>query len=337
MWGAFNPPQLFSPIVGEHYLQMKKIYVIFIIFLNLGCTVTEEPNIIIGSWYECLRNGEYQEFKFSDDYMIQLTTEHEDQISFFNNSIQDSSLIVSGINVSVINGIDTLLIIPKSSNVIALRNSYGEFELKRLHVDIPNVDSTDINIWKINVMKGFRIRASQMNCPDLRTEEEKKPLKNLGVIEDKFDDLIDIDALPKWAATKYSKYEQNFKRSYKLLPSFLEGDFTGDGTMDIAIFVTKKSDDKMGVLFLLGDGDLMFLAGAGNSFGSGGDNYDWADSWEVFDKPLTHETTFLKNGDIDGTQEVKLDHVAISIREEEGSGGLIYYNSEKFIWIHQGD
>src|SRR5690606_8665239 len=98
-----------------------------------------------------------------------------------------SSLIVSGINVSVINGIDTLLIIPKSSNVIALRNSYGEFELKRLHVDIPNVDSTDINFWKINVMKGFQIRASQMNCPDLRTEEEKKPLKNLGVIEDDFD------------------------------------------------------------------------------------------------------------------------------------------------------
>ncbi len=81
----------------------------------------------------------------------------------------------------------------------------------------------------------------------------------------------------------------------------------------------------------------MFLAGAGNSFGSGGDNFDWADSWEVLDQRVTHETTFLESGDIDATREVELDHAAISIRQEEGYGGLIYYDGEKFIWIHQGD
>lgn len=317
--------------------KMKRIYLILIILLNLSCTITEEPNIIIGSWYKCLKNGEYQEFKFSNDYMIQLTTEFEDQISFFNNNVQDSSVIISGINVSVINGIDTLLIIPKSSNVIALRNRYGEFELKRLEGDIPDIDSTNFDVWKSNALKDFNIRASQMNCPDLRTEEEKNPIIELGVIDDDYEDLIDIDELPKWAASKFSKYQQNFARSYNLIPSFLEGDLTGDGTVDIAIFVSKKSNEKKGVLFLLGDGDLMFLVGAGNSFGPGGDNFEWADFWKVFDQRLTHETTFLENGDIDGTNEVKLDHAAISIREDEGSGGLIYYNNEKFIWIHQGD
>jgi predicted Zn-dependent protease len=81
----------------------------------------------------------------------------------------------------------------------------------------------------------------------------------------------------------------------------------------------------------------MFLAGAGNTFGSGGDNFEWADYWEVFDQRITHETTFLENGDVDGSREIKLDHAAISIREDEGSGGLIYFNGEKFISIHQGD
>ena len=120
------------------------------------------------------------------------------------------------------------------------------------------------------------------------------------------------------------------------MPGFLEKDFTGDGSLDIAIFASKKSNEKKGVLFLLGDSDLMFLIRSGNSLDSAGDNFEWADSWEVFDQHMTYETTFLENGDIKGTQEVKLDHAAISIREDEDSGGLIYYNGEKFVWIHQG-
>jgi hypothetical protein len=316
---------------------MKNIYIVLILTLNLGCSKPEKSNNIEGSWYQCLKNGAYQEFKINKDYMIQLTTEFEDQVSFFKSNIQDSLLIVSGINVSVINGTDTLIVIPKSSNTIVFKNRYYEFELRRLNVDIPDIDSTKFDVWKSKTLKNFKTRSDQMNCPDLRTEEEKNPIIELGVIEDDFEDLIDIDELPKWATTKYLKYEQNFERSFKLFPSFLEADFTGDGTTDIAIFVSKKSNEKKGVLFLFGDGDKMFLAGAGNSFGSGGDNFEWADYWEVFDQGISQETTFLENGDVDGSREVKLKNAAISIREDEGSGGLIYFNGEKFISIHQGD
>ena len=177
---------------------------------------------------------------------------------------------------------------------------------------------------------------SEQHCSDLRNVEEKnQPYP--GVIEDDFEDSIDVDELPEWASTRWKKYDSIFERSYKLVPSFLEYDFKGDETEDIAIFVSKKSNAKQGVLFLFGEDDRMFVSGAGNSFGTGGDDFEWADDWKLFTESKTHETTFLDNGDIDGSREVTLQYPAISIREEEGSGGLIYFNGEKFIWIHQGD
>lgn len=304
---------------------------------------TQESSPIIGSWWQCQRDGTYKEFKITKHYTttsVSNFTEHDwdDGISFYKCVIQDSLLIVTkGINVDLINPPETLRFESISQDKITIENQFGISELNRLKDEIPDIDFTNLELWSKSYLDEFLERAELANCPDLRTEEEKNPPIELGVIEDDFEDLVDIDELPKWAETKYSKYEQNFERSYKLVPSFLEQDFTGDGSLDIAIFVSKKSNEKKGVLFLLGDGDLMFLAGSGNSFGSGGDNFEWADSWEVFDQRLTHETTFLENGDIDGTQEVKLDHAAISIREDEGSGGLIYFNGEKFVWIHQGD
>lgn len=316
---------------------MRKVYTILIIILNLSCTITETPNIAIGAWYQCLRNGEYQEFKISSDYIIQLSTESEDQIHFFNNCFQDSSLIISGINVSVPYGIDTLTIVPQSNNSIMLKNRYGGgFELKRLKTEILDIDSTKIDVWKSSTLKAFKVRAGQMNCPDLRTKEEKNPIIELGVLEDDFEDIID-DKLPEWASTKFSKYEKKWIRSFQLFPSLLESDFNGDGKEDIAIFVSNNSNKKRGVMFLFGDSDMMLVAGAGKYMGSGNNDFKWADYWKVFDQRVTHETTFLENGDIEGDREVILEHDAISIRENEGSGRLIYFNGEELISIHQGD
>jgi len=321
---------------------MKKL--LFILFLvTIWACETQETSPIIGSWGQCLRDGIYKEYKITNHYTtssVSEFTEHDYDggIYFYKCYIQDSLLILlQGINVALINPPETLIFESISKDRITLKNQFGISELTRLENEIPDIDSTNLELWSKSYLSKFLKRAKLANCPDLRIEEEKNPPIELGVIEDDFEDFIDIEQLPEWARTKYAKYVQNFERSYKLMPSFLEEDFTGDGTTDIAIFVSKKSNDKKGILFLLRDGDKIFLAGAGNSFGSGGDNFEWADFWEVFDKRRTYETTFLENGDVDGSREVKLDHAAISIREDEGSGGLIYYNGEKFVWIHQGD
>lgn len=304
---------------------------------------TQEVSPIIGSWSQCLKDGTYKEFKISEHYTTTSVSDfrehdYDDGISFYKCQINDSLLIITaGINVDLVMPPETLRFESISHDKITIENRFGIAELTRLQDEIPDIDSTNLELWSKLYLDEFLKRAKLANCPDLRTEEEKKPPIDFGVVKDHFDDLIDIDGLPKWAEAKYSKYEQSFERSYKLVPSFLEDDFTGDGTTDIAIFVSKKSNNKKGLLFLLGDGDKMFLVGAGNSFDSSSDNFEWADYWKVFDQRITHETTFLENGDIDGSREVKLEHAAISIREDEGSGRLIYFNGEKFISIHQGD
>lgn len=144
--------------------------------------------------------------------------------------------------------------------------------------------------------------------------------------------LVYAQDLPYWAEEQLNS-AQDFQQSSFLTPSFLQSDFNGDGKTDIAIPVV--NDEKFGIAFFLKD-DSVFVAGAGNSFGPGGDNFSWADEWEVFEKEKTYQITFKENGDIDGEEEVLLENPAISIRQSEGSGGLIYFNGEKFIWIHQG-
>jgi len=46
---------------------------------------------------------------------------------------------------------------------------------------------------------------------------------------------------------------------------------------------------------------------------------------------------FKENGDVDESKEIKLQRPAIAISDEEGTGGLIYFNGKKFIQIHKGD
>ena len=90
-------------------------------------------------------------------------------------------------------------------------------------------------------------------------------------------------------------------------------------------------------MILFGQSDKSFIIGAGNKFGNGGDDYKWANTWSVFKDKVTYETKFKPDGDVDNAKKITLDRPAIRIREEEGSGGLIYFNGKEFIWIHQGD
>jgi len=139
-----------------------------------------------------------------------------------------------------------------------------------------------------------------------------------------------ISELPEWAEQRFVPLSETFGRSNQLNPSFIEYDLNNDKISDIALFVRKKVDSKTGILFLInGQENQFFLAGAGNSFGPSGNDFEWADSWQVFNEKVTYEMTFLANGDIEGEREVIPQNPAISIREDEGSGGLIYFNGSK--------
>ena len=142
--------------------------------------------------------------------------------------------------------------------------------------------------------------------------------------------------LPEWAKQRLEAHKNIFKVNNDFNPTFYVADFDGDDIPDIAIAVKNKLRDNMsGVIFYLGN-QTHFLAGGANGFGNAGGDFSWVDEWKIFDKEKTYRITFEDNGDIKGDEEVLLINPAISIRQSEGSGGLIYFNGEKFIWIHQG-
>ena len=149
--------------------------------------------------------------------------------------------------------------------------------------------------------------------------------------------MIDDEHLPEWAKVKFKKNEATLERSSHLFPNYWEADFSGDGTPDIAIFVKNRNNDKQGILFLLGEREFAFLVGVGELFDTGGDDFSRVFDWQVVGQKETHETTFQENGDVTGTRKIALERPAIKIEQDEGGGGLVYFDSEKFVWIHQGD
>lgn len=143
--------------------------------------------------------------------------------------------------------------------------------------------------------------------------------------------------LPQWGRERIKAFSDKYVIASYMNPKFIEADLSGDNNADLAILIERKMDKKKGVLILFGNSDRSFLIGAGTKFGKAGDDFEWANEWNAFKEKVTYETRFKPNGDVDGGKEIRLDRQAISIREEEGAGGLIYFNGKEFIWIHQGD
>lgn len=127
-----------------------------------------------------------------------------------------------------------------------------------------------------------------------------------------------------------------------LEPAFLQADFNGDSTPDIAVLVTEKATKRRGILLIHGGTNEYFLFGAGTSLGSAGKDFKWADKWTLYTKKTAMKTQFdKKSGDIIGGKTLKLVRPGILIQDlEDGaalSGGIIYWNGTKYIWIHQGE
>lgn len=147
---------------------------------------------------------------------------------------------------------------------------------------------------------------------------------------------------PTWFRQSYK--EKHLDRKFSITPflkkGMLQADFNGDKLTDIAVLVTEKGTEKKGILLFHQQGSY-FLFGAGTKFGSGSDNFKWANGWEVYKEKTASETQFHKNGDIIGGREIKLQRPGITIwAEEDGhpfAGGIIYWTGQKYIWIHQGE
>ncbi|WP_207492913.1 hypothetical protein [Aridibaculum aurantiacum] len=125
-------------------------------------------------------------------------------------------------------------------------------------------------------------------------------------------------------------------------PDFLSADFNGDNKEDVAVLVVHKSTSRKGILIIHNSTAEHFVMGAGKDFGNGGKDFSWLDKWALYKKKSADETIFDKvTGDIKGSRTIKLLRPGILIEDyEDGAaiaGGIIYWNGNKYKWIHQGE
>jgi hypothetical protein len=150
-------------------------------------------------------------------------------------------------------------------------------------------------------------------------------------------------ALPFWFVKDFKHHKLDLK--YEIIPflkpSVLEADFNGDKLVDAAVFISEKRTKKKGFLIIHNGKNQFFLFGAGTKFGNGSDNFKWADGWSVYKDHMTSETQFDKEGAIIGGKQLALKRPGVFIwANEDGqmiAGGVIYWDGQKYIWIHQGE
>jgi hypothetical protein len=90
----------------------------------------------------------------------------------------------------------------------------------------------------------------------------------------------DVPEAVQKALTNGRKYDLSFRMN----PSYLEGDFNADGKMDTAVLVNERSTGKIGIAIVHAATGKVTILGAGIAIGNGGDDFDWLDSWQVYSK-----------------------------------------------------
>jgi len=150
-------------------------------------------------------------------------------------------------------------------------------------------------------------------------------------------------SLPSWflKTFKQVRLDQQYEIKTRLKPTFLQADFNGDGKADVAALIIEKKSGKSGIVIIHYGNNRYFILGAGTNFGNGSDNFKWAYGWRYYRKKSAYETMVNKEGDIQGSETIKLKRPAIFIYDlldgEPNSGGLIYWTGQKYQWIQQGE
>ncbi|WP_242205053.1 hypothetical protein [Aestuariivivens insulae] len=128
-----------------------------------------------------------------------------------------------------------------------------------------------------------------------------------------------------------------FRLSYRTLPNYLEADFNGDGKEDVVYLVKEIKSGKVGLIFFHKD-NLYFIVGAGTKFGFEWDDMSWLDKLTLDDNKQQYEMVIdEETSDIIGEKAITIPNTGVGIREEEGSGGLLYFKDGKYKYLHQGD
>jgi hypothetical protein len=141
--------------------------------------------------------------------------------------------------------------------------------------------------------------------------------------------IRDVPDAVKKALTNGST-EKKYDLSFRMNPSYLEGDFNGDGKTDVAVLVTERSTGKLGIAIVHGKTGKVKILGAGIGIGNGGDDFEWMDTWQIYSK------TRAAHADAE-TGVLHLLGDALLVEKSEAASALIYWDGNRYVWSQQGD
>src|SRR6267378_45325 len=141
--------------------------------------------------------------------------------------------------------------------------------------------------------------------------------------------IRDVPGAVKKALTNGSPGKE-YDLSFRMTQSYLEGDFDGDGKMDVAVLITERSTGKLGIAIVHGSTGKVTILGAGIGVGHGGDDFEWMDPWQVYSKTRAAHAS-------DETRVQRLRGDALLVEKSEAASALIYWNGKRYVWSQQGD
>jgi hypothetical protein len=132
--------------------------------------------------------------------------------------------------------------------------------------------------------------------------------------------------IPQWAAPTVRNIltQRGLGLFLEVNPFYLQGDFDGDGELDVAIQVKGGAGHKRGVLIIHHHTLSAFVLGAGQRFGNGGDDFSWLWQWSVNDKAALAEP------------RARGRHV-LYVGKGDSAGGMIWWDGVRYRWTQWGD
>ena len=184
-------------------------------------------------------------------------------------------------------------------------------------------------IKALNILDGRLIATSERGETyqvDLKTKQITQSDSRSSPSPEAIQDVPDVVKKALTNGLLGKKYDLSFRMN----PSHQEGDFNGDGKMDVAVLVKERSTGKIGIAIVHGMTGKVTILGAGIGIGNGGDDFEWMDSWKVYSK--THAAH--ASGETSGPH---LRGDALLVEKSEAASALIYWNGKKYVWSQQGD
>lgn len=163
-------------------------------------------------------------------------------------------------------------------------------------------------------------------------------ISNLSIGQTIVADFETREKLPDWVGAEVveSAKGQSYRIDEKMNPFYLEADFNNEGMVDIAIFVQNSQTGESGIIIKHREDKSTHILAAGQTFNKMTD-LDWMDFWKLYREPYADKTTFTDDLDIEGSERIEINYIAIQVGQSEGSSNLIIWGGKQYSWIHTGE